>query len=243
MFTNLKLNHTCFLRHGVETHKSQSFIACIADIWYLDNNNILLSIREMKEKLISIMSIDFFTTLQNGNLVDMFEESSNPSTSESEAPISNALKFIEDENRKKKIELAYENFKKFLRDDNVEINYTYLWDLICQPNKKLFIKGINLVILEMKEDDITDNIEIICPANHYSSTFFDVNKRCIILLKNGNYFEPIYTREDTLKENIVNRSFSLKYKNILPNLKTTLELIKKSLNNEKITKLYPPASQ
>jgi len=234
---NLKLNHTCFLRHGVETHKSQSFIACIADIWYLDNNNILLSIREMKEKLISIMSIDFFTTLQNGNLVDMFEESSNPSTSEavaseSEAPIGNALKFIQDENRKKKIETAYENFKKFLRDDNVEINYTYLWDLICQPNKKLFIKGINLVILEMKDDDITDNIEIICPANHYSSSFFDVNKRCIILLKNGNYFEPIYTREDTLKENIVNRSFSLKYKNILPNLKTTLELIKKSLNEK-----------
>ena len=31
--TNLKLNHPCLLRHGVEVSKSQSFVACIADIW------------------------------------------------------------------------------------------------------------------------------------------------------------------------------------------------------------------
>ena len=41
------------------------------------------------------------------------------------------------------------------------INYTYLWDIICTPNTNLFSQGINLVILEMPNDDPTDNIKII----------------------------------------------------------------------------------
>ena len=28
---------------------------------------------------------------------------------------------------------SYENFQNYLLDDNIKINYEYLWDFICQP--------------------------------------------------------------------------------------------------------------
>lgn len=34
MNTNIKQNHECLLRHSVEINHNQSFIACIADIWF-----------------------------------------------------------------------------------------------------------------------------------------------------------------------------------------------------------------
>ena len=64
---------------------------------------------------------------------------------------------------------AYQNFIDYLNNDNIIIDYTYLWDLICLPNKNLFKDGLNLIILEMNENDITNNINLICPTNHYSS--------------------------------------------------------------------------
>ena len=82
----------------------------------------------------------------------------------------------------KKIVNSYENFKKYLESDMI-INYTYLWDIICKPNSMLFPNGINLIILEIKKDDITSNVSVICPSNHYSSLLFDINKRSTILIK------------------------------------------------------------
>ena len=129
----------------------------------------------------------------------------------------------------KKISIAYNNFILYLRDDKVEINYTYLWDLICRPNKELFPKGINMVILEIKNDDITNNVDIICPSNHYSSTLYDTNKKTVIIIKNGNYYEPIY--EYTLNKKI-NGMFSVHDMNILENLKKILLLIKKTITDK-----------
>ena len=72
--TNLRQNHPCILRHGVETSKTQSFIGCIADIWVDFTLPKRLSIQEMKEVLIRAMSIDVFITLQNGDLIEIFAD-------------------------------------------------------------------------------------------------------------------------------------------------------------------------
>ena len=44
--------------------------------------------------------------------------------------------------------------------------------------------------------DITNNIEVLCPTNHYSNGFFDSNRETVILIKRNvketNIFEPIY---------------------------------------------------
>ena len=131
-----------------------------------------------------------------------------------------------------KVAKAYKNFVAYLRDDTVIIDYTYLWDLICNPNQRLFPPGVNLVILELSKKDITDNVEIICPANHYSSAFFDTKKNVIIILKIDNYYEPIYAYEKVDDDFKIKCYFNLMSKDIMPNIKNTLNLIKKSLTNK-----------
>jgi hypothetical protein len=98
---------------------------------------------------------------------------------------------------------AYENFISFLKDPKIYIDYTYLWDLFCMPNSGLFENGINLIILEIPEDDITNNIELVCPTNRYSTHIYDVRKRSLILIKRENYFEPIYGYRNDLDRNII----------------------------------------
>ena len=233
--TNLRPNHPCMLRHGVEASKSQSFIACIADIWVDIAGGSPLPITDMKRVLIDSMDIDRFMALQNGNLVEVFDPDIDVDLKE----FANS-KIYKSTNKSNPSEMAFlrkvarsfKNFKSFLEDDTIKIDYTYLWDLICTPNPKLFTQGLNMVILELKDDDVTENVQLLCPTNHYAASFFDVNKRTIILMKSGNYFEPIYSFEDKGSEYVITRRFSLKYKNVLPNVKQTLELIKRSLGNK-----------
>jgi hypothetical protein len=96
----------------------------------------------------------------------------------------------------KKVVCSFENFKKYINSKSIYIDYQYLWDIVSTPNPKLFKDGINLIILQISNRDITNNIEVLCPTNHYSSGFFDSNRETAILIKrtikNTNIFEPIY---------------------------------------------------
>lgn len=244
---NLKPNTPCLLRRGVEPNKYQSFVACIADLWQdVTGGNKILSIAEMKEVIIKSLDLDLFMGLQNGNLITSFGKQSSDSADIKD--ISNIVNIDDYENTKiykstdkaneNQMELlnnvirAYNNFIEFLRDPQSEIDYTYLWDIITIPNPKLFSQGSNLVIIEINNDDITNNAQIICPTNHYSDNLFDVNKKTIILMKIGNYYEPIYILEDKVSQYSIIKRYSLKFKDLLPNLKVILETIKKSINNK-----------
>jgi hypothetical protein len=239
---SLKPDYKCLVRHGVETHKTQSFVACISDIIGRSNNKTPVRISEMKKIFIKAMNLDIFMSLQNGNLIDLFYKGGSGQNADEiglgeieehkDTEIyKNVFKTKDEAKLKflKKLCVAYNNFKLYLKDDKVEINYTYLWDLICRPNSELFPKGINIVILEIKNDDITNNVDIICPSNHYSSTLYDSHKKTIIIIKNGNYYEPIY--EYTLYKKI-NGMFSVHDMNILENLKQVLLLIKKTITDK-----------
>jgi len=127
---------------------------------------------------------------------------------------------------------AYETFILFLRDNSINIDYTYLWDLVCMPNSQLFEAGINLIILEMPEDDITNNIELVCPSNRYSTHIYDARKRNLILLKRENYFEPIYGyRNDLVKNKIlITKTFSEYDRNLPKTLRSVFtKIIKPTL--------------
>ena len=92
---NLKFNHTCILRHGVEVSSTQSFIACIASaIFYGQRDETskeknkphlitkyfpnvkydVPTIKEMKELIIKSLTIDNFIKYQNGDLVTTFAD-------------------------------------------------------------------------------------------------------------------------------------------------------------------------
>ena len=246
--TNLKPNHMCLLRHGVETNAHQSFIACIASaIFYgqfdkktkkpLINNfiptakNDVPSIKEMKELIINAINIDRFIKYQNGDLITSFAapelvvDIQKPEYKKSqlykkihkerrsrnkERPLGSKKEIsddkevdeeidddLEEEERSDyerqiafftKVVQSYENFILFLRDKSIQIDYTYLWDIICMPNPGLFETGLNLIILEIPEDDITNNIELVCPTNHYSLNTYNARRRSLFLIKREEYF-------------------------------------------------------
>jgi hypothetical protein len=206
----LKPNHTCFLRHGVEYNPQQSFLACIKDIKYSYNvygklNNIETpTLSQMKQGIIQSITLDKFITLQNGNLIHAFSENGEMEDY-FRAPFTETDIFKKlfpanvpgtfSENSKEVkffniICLAYQNYLKFLSDDQSFIDYTYTWDLFSQPG--FFTNGANLLILNLTENDITNNIELICPTNHYSGDFYDPNKKSLIILKKGDFYEPLY---------------------------------------------------
>ena len=234
---NLRENHPCFVRYGVATSREQSFIGAIAALWADYNNNVdtVLSIEAMKEVFIDALNLDNFMMLQNSNLIEVFDPDEN-----TEISLYKDTKLYQNTNLNEPSELAlikkvarsYENFRNYLRDDQVTIDYTYVWDLICMPNERLFRNGLNLTILELKQEDMTDNVEIICPSNHYSSSFFDSNKQTGIIMKMGNYYEPIIQYEDTGDHFLMNKLFYINSRNTLPNLRTALEMIKLSTNDK-----------
>ena len=226
--TSIKKNHPCILRYGVENNSTQSFLSCIGDIIYSDDKSgkvKSLSIKDMKKQLLEAITIDVFISAQNGNLIDIF---STEEKDESNAAIKESvlLKNMNEGKQlllKNKIIRSYKNFKNFLKDDEVVIDYKYLWDILSTPNPLLFKKGINIIILQLNSDDVTDNVEMICHSKYVQ---FDTTKRIAIILKNGNVYEPIYIYED--KDNTkstVSKLFDLKNWRMPPNLKASLDNI------------------
>ena len=115
----------------------------------------------------------------------------------------------------KKLVCSYENFIRYIKSNKAYIDYEFLWDIVSRPNPKLFADGLNLVILQISNRDITNNIEVLCPTNHYSNTkeWFDDNKKTAILVKrevkNNIFFEPIYEIQN-VKPRIFNNLFTMK---------------------------------
>ncbi len=201
----IKENHPCLLRHGVEISKNQSFIAAISDILFYgkrastDNNQLVkvLSIKEMKERIIKSIDIDSFIKYQNGNLVTNFqndkEEVDFDKYKESKLYSKINMEKVDEKSYFTKVVSAFENFKLYLKDDNALIDHTYLWDIVSTPNNYLFKNGVNLIIFQLPHDDITNNVQIICPSNHYSNEFYQARKPSVILIKEDGYYEPVYS--------------------------------------------------
>jgi len=231
---NLKLNHTCILRHGVEVSSNQSFIACIASaIFYGQKDDStkkplitkyipnakheVPSIKEMKQLIIDSIDIDKFIKYQNGDLITSFanqelkvniEDYKNSKLFQKMKKVSSLEKEKEIREFIERVAQAFETFKNFLENDKINIDYTYLWDLVSMPNPKLFEVGVNLIILEIPEDDATNNINLVCPTNHYSINIYDARKRSLILIKRENYFEPIYGYRNDGNKIYITKTFS-----------------------------------
>ena len=83
---------------------------------------------------------------------------------------------------------SMENFKKYILDDTVILDHTYLWDVISLPNKKLFADGVNIIIIE----DNAGRVEMTCPTSYAGRKLYDKMKKSILLIKKGNIYEPVY---------------------------------------------------
>ena len=203
----IKTNVKTFLRYGVENNQQQSFVGCIADIYasvnrYKENNKPTPSIKEMREILAKAITLDMYLQYQNGSLVALFQPKKqrvsmdilakyeNTHFYNSLTPTNDAqMNFYED------TVASFERFLQYLRDDDAIIDHTYLWDIVTSANTQLFPSGLNLVLLQISDNDITDNVELICPTNSYASNMYDVRRETVIMLKHGAFYEPIYQYE------------------------------------------------
>ena len=239
--TNLKKDYPCYLRTGVENNKNKSFVGVIADIYSQYNNDKIMNIQDFINKLISILTLDIFVEIQNGNLITLFKkESKNIKLDEIDSPNVKNSKLFEKFNTTNKEQLksiisSYYNFIEYLSEPNSFVNYEYIWDLICMKNANLFPQGINLILLEIPHDDITANLNIICPTNFYSINKFDDKKETVIIMKKYEYFEPIYIVIDKSKTSGTSyrttKLFKPKLMDTIPNLKNIKTTIKDIYNS------------
>ena len=199
---------TTLLRYGVENSSKKSFIACIADI-YAYNIGIpdVPTIQNMCDIIASVVSIDIFLSSHNGSLASIFRpkivdyDLIDPTLYED-------AKFMRTLDQTNETHLdfiydtiaAYENFQTFLRNPDSYIDHTYLWDIVCSPNAALFPNGCNLAILRIRNVDMTDDIELLCPTAVYSPILFDSRKETVILIQHDKFFEPVYLFHSLVKQ-------------------------------------------
>jgi hypothetical protein len=227
--------------------EQQSFIACMAA---LRQDPRPKTIVEMKQLILDGITLDSFLTYQNGTLVDAFKPAPGQEKEVlAAASIHNQTKYVQkmkaamkEKGAKTRDRMqatvsnainAYENFRRFIESNDSVIDHTYMWDIFTTFNPKIFTQkvGFNLIVLEVPKDDNSDALNIICPSNHYSNNFFDVRKMTVVLIKQYNYYEPVfqYTDNDDAKKTDVKTSFSLSASSLMPNLKVMIDLIKDSI--------------
>ena len=208
--SNLKLDKFCLLRIGINQHASQSFLSCIAFLYNsLKNEKLnislrdeIITIKDLKKIMVDKLTLDKFVSVYNGILPMVFKgERDIDINSYKSTNIYKNMKV--DEQYMKNVISGYENFKEYLLDDTVKINYEYLWDFICQPminNGILFENGINLLIFNSPLDDLTEKIELVCPRIDYSQEIYNSRKNTVILYSENGYYEPICQVKETIKK-------------------------------------------
>jgi hypothetical protein len=194
----------CFFRYGVEQYPKQSFLGCLADIYASSQDmKSTPSVQELKKIMTdpSVITLDNFIKYHNGSLVSIFKPTlSRIEMKDIDVNLYEDTVFFQSIVLGNEIQYdflletvaSYENFQKFLLDDTIEIDHTYLWDMFLDDNAKFIKGGVNLMILEIANNDITDNIEVLCPTNSYLNNYYNKNKDTVILLKHGEFYEPIY---------------------------------------------------
>ena len=214
-----KLNCPLLIRYGANQPKyeNQYFLGCLADMYSYQRNEIVAkTIPEIREILCSAISLDHFIQLHNASLVALFRYPKDDflaintkgafSSSKEEIDIQKYqnTEFYKRINLNSETHMdflestieSYENFLTYLRDEETVIDPTYLWEAVCQKNPALLPRGVNLAILEILNNDITNNIELICPSCAYG-TLYDPAKETWILIKQGEVYEPVYLYEIT----------------------------------------------
>jgi hypothetical protein len=220
-------------------------------------NSEVPRIKYMVEVIIHSITLDNYIKYQNGDLINIFYSTD---VKIKENKINNYFKsklykkiYKNDDLTNKnviskknkdffvKAVQSFENFKKFLRNKNSYIDYTYLWDIVCMPNNNLIKNGINMVILNIPDRDMTTSVELICPTNHYLTHVYDSRKKTMIIIKRGNIFEPAYMFKNTGNILEITKYFSEYDRKLTKTLRSVFSKIIKPMLKDKCVPLniYP----
>ena len=257
--TKFKLNQPCLLQKGVQKSETQSFLACIADAFdQIESYNgsspniqeklfirPKITINDIKEIMKQRLTFDIFVSLQNGDLVSIFGDNEPVEVNDYKTSLF-YRQLIKSNFNPQKLDIyfnkcvrAYTKFLEYLSNDSLEISYEFLWDFLSLRRKEntsggMFQSGINLVILNSPDDDITSKIEVICPTSIYTANLYNTNKPILILYKRDKYFEPIYNFTKIKKNTyVIKKLFNIRdLNNEIPQLKNILSILWDSVTNK-----------
>ncbi len=247
-----------FLRYGTDQNPANSLLGCLADLLGVKIGQIgkMLADAVTLDEFVRFGNGSFTATfrppaIEIGDRTAFFDENDkeigidqlatkiksikiNPD-SYSETELYKTMNAANEDARATFWEMmaAYEVYKLYLSKGSTQseetVDYTFVWDLVSRPNPKLFTQGINMVIMELPRNDITDSIDLICPTNTYGKTKFDVDKPTVFLVKstyNQNVlFEPVYLYNSETKK--PTRTFTKS----MARLRPIIKMLNRTLNN------------
>ena len=192
------------LRYGMEFSRNQSFVAVLNDL-YSSYQNKYIPLTEFRNLLASEIDLDLFIQSYNSNLVSSFLPQKYTIDNSSIDKIKESAFYKSlDLNKEQQLDFlkdtvaSYNNFITYLLDNDSFIDHTYLWDIVTSGKLSMFPEAFNFIILEISDSDITDDIALLCPTNLNKNKLFDKKLKSVILLKNKEYYEPIYKYGNTV---------------------------------------------
>lgn len=203
-------NTPTFLRYGVEQHEEQSFLGVFADIYAYQQRQLAIpTISEFKQILSQQITLDVFVKVHNSSLASAFRPTRPKAKATTEATAEGIPPKYAQSEFAKRLDItkpeqldflkdtiaSYENFIAYITHPVEPIDHTYLWDIFTSDIPGLNRTGVNLVLLEIMENDVTDNIQLICPTNSFSKYAYDPRKDTVFVLKHDKIYEPIYLYE------------------------------------------------
>lgn len=236
-------NTPTFLRYGVEQHDLQSFLGVFADIYAYQQRQLAIpTIAEFKRILLQQLTLDIFVQVHNSSLTTTFRPSNKKAklkaideaipTTYAESEFAKRLDITKPEQLEflKETIASYENFMTYITHPSEPIDHTYLWDIFTSDIAGLNRGGVNLVLLEIMENDVTDNIQLVCPTNSYSKYAYDSRKETVFVLKHDNIYEPLYLYEfvKTSERVGITSQRTFRWKTIHKNIQLLLTNIEKT---------------
>jgi hypothetical protein len=196
------------LRFRVE---NGSFLACIAEAAAFLNSDTkpvpTMPLKQFIQTLTDKLSLDDFLQYQNGALAALFRPKKRYEVDvsayretefyKSFVDESGELDVIHEDFMEETIQ-SFEEFKEYMRE-NPNMDHTYLWDLAIRNPMYPAKQSINIVILDVKHDSITNKVDIICPTNSRYATYRKDYLTLVLLRMGENQYEPIYQLEKTAK--------------------------------------------
>ena len=119
----------------------------MADLYAdINDKSAVPTINEMLEIMKESITLDMFLKYNNGSLASTFQSKKKRMIDVDDIEKYNDTFFYKsiDQNNEAQMDfledtiIAFENFLNYLMDETSHIDYTYLWDLVCTPNNKLF---------------------------------------------------------------------------------------------------------
>ena len=181
--------------------RNRSIVAAFADIYARVHNIRTPSVPDFLRIVADAVTIDHFIQYGNGTYMSVFDESALVTDEFVEADTeyvnTEVYKLLDMTNKDHsnfflKLRRAYRQFLAFLTDPESVIDHTYFWDIIATPNPRLFTNGVNLILMEIVNNDVTENIDIICPTSSYSANQFRVDRESVLMIKTNDRYLPLY---------------------------------------------------